>query len=117
MKIVRSDLWLCQDCMVYAVNDDLPPDSDGARDLAIAEGVHDLSTGLVPDFYSEDQAECALCGWIGHKQTADICPQCHKDGLVDRDTGEREFSREICDACGTHLAGSRFRFAVLGEER
>lgn len=116
MKIVRSDLWLCQDCMIFAVNDDLPPDSDDAHDRMIVEGVHDLGAGLVPDFYSEDQAECKLCGWIGHKQTTDICPQCHKDGLVDRDTGEKEFSVKSCDACGTHLAGSRYRFAILGEE-
>ena len=116
MKIVRSDLWLCQDCMIYAVNGDLPPDTGIARDMAIEDGVEALGPHLVPDFYSEDQAECKLCGWIGHKQPTDICPQCHKDGLVDRDTGEHEFSRMTCDACGTHLAGARFRFAVLGEE-
>jgi hypothetical protein len=35
----------------------------------------------------------------------------------DSETGEGhlEFSRCRCDACGSHLGGERYRFAVLGE--
>ena len=86
MRVVRDDLWLCQDCMMFAVNGDL--------------------SGI--DYhYSGEEAD---------KRAKEVTDGVAKLGphLVSAD-GEREFSACRCDACGTHLAGSRHEFAVLGE--
>ena len=99
MKVERDDLWLCDDCTLYAVNDDLSGidyylsgKEAEKRRKEVTKGVHALGKHLVPDFDSE---------------TGD---------------GIEEFSRTACDACGTRLAGGRHRFATLaplsrGEER
>ena len=90
MMFDQRDLWLCTDCVLYAVNDDLTSidyhysgkEAD-KRAKEVTKGVHDLGSNLVPDFDSE--------------------------------TGEgiEEFSSHRCDACGTRLAGERHRFATL----
>lgn len=90
MMVDQDDLWLCDDCLFYAVNDDLSgidysysgKEAD-KRAKEVKKGVHSLGRNLVPDFDSE--------------------------------TGEgiEEFSSHHCDACGTHLAGGRHRFATL----
>jgi hypothetical protein len=90
MMVDRDDLWLCDDCLFYAVNDDLSGidyhysgEEADKRVKEVKKGVHSLGRNLVPDFDSE--------------------------------TGEgiEEFSSHRCDACGTRLAGSRHRFATL----
>lgn len=94
MEIVRDNLWLCPDCMIAAVNDDYTgldysysePEAT-QRMEKIKAGLAELGLGLVPDF--------------------------------DTESGEgfEEFTRPArgCDCCGSGLAGSFYRFAVLGE--
>lgn len=90
MMFDQRDLWLCDDCLFYAVNDDLSGidyylsgKEAEKRAAEVKKGVHSLGRNLVPDFDSE--------------------------------TGEgiEEFSSHRCDACGTRLAGGRHRFATL----
>jgi hypothetical protein len=85
MEIIQDDLWLCQDCLFYAVNGDTSGIDSEKHEKAVVEGVNALGPHLVPDFDSETG-----------------------DGIL-------EFSWRHCDACGTHLGGDRHRFAVLGE--
>lgn len=85
MEIVRDDIWLCCDCLMYAVNGDLSGVENDERVKEVEDGVASLGPHLVPDFDSETE-----------------------EGIAD-------FSWLACDACGTHLGGSRHRFAVLGE--
>lgn len=92
MRIVRDDLWLCQDCLFAAVNGDVTGlDAHYSKDDAdrrlkeIEAGLEKLGPCLVPDFDSESGK------------------------------GVEDFSRRQCDCCGTSLAGDRHRFAVLGE--
>lgn len=84
MEIVNDGLMLCADCLMVACNGDTSGIEDEAREKEVVEGVAALGPHLVPSFDSE--------------------------------TGEgiSEFSRCSCDACGTHLAGSRHSFAILG---
>jgi hypothetical protein len=91
MKVIRDDLWLCDDCLFYAVNGDTSGIDDPNRERDVIEGVNALGPHLVPDFDSAEDA--------------------------DEDNGIREFSYRPCDACGTRLGGGRHRFAVLGEEK
>jgi hypothetical protein len=92
MKVVQDDLWLCVDCLSAAVNGDytglqyyFKEPEATRRTEAIKAGLAKLGPHLVPDFDSE--------------------------------TGEgiREFSSCGCDCCGSGLAGTMHRFAVLGE--
>ena len=102
MKIIRDDLWFCQDCLIVAVNGDysgidwhygrgLSPGRgelrEGAKERAaeIDAGLAGLGPNLVPDFNSET--------W---------------DGI-------NEFATTRCACCKTFMGGSRHRFAVLGE--
>ncbi len=87
MEIIQDDLWLCQDCTIYAVNGDTSGIESEKREKRVVEGVDALGPHLVPDYDSE---------------TGD---------------GIDEFSWRQCDACGTRLGGERTRFAVLGETR
>jgi hypothetical protein len=52
MRVVQDDLWLCDDCTIYAVNGDTSgiPDEDEKR---VVKGVNALGPHLVPDFDSE----------------------------------------------------------------
>ena len=84
MEVVVDDIWLCTDCTLYAVNDDLTGIEAEDRANAVRKGVHALGRNLVPDFDA------------------------------GKDEGIEEFSRKQCDGCGTRLHGERHRFAVLG---
>jgi hypothetical protein len=91
MRVVRDDLWLCVDCMLYAVNGDTSGIDDAAREARVVEGVNALGAHL-------------SANWDNDEETGEITE------------GHREFSRCGCDACGSRLAGEMHRFAVLGEE-
>lgn len=86
MQVIRDDIWLCQDCLFCAVNDDVTAIEDGARVIVVEAGVAALGPNLVTAFDSET------------------------------DDGIKEYSRLPCDCCATRLHGSRWRFAVLGDE-
>lgn len=85
MKVIDDDLWLCDDCTIYAVNGDTTGIDDEKREREVVRGVNALGSNLVPNFDSETNE------------------------------GIDEFSRRQCEGCGTRLAGGRHRFAVLGE--
>jgi len=51
MKVIESDIWLCEDCLHAAVNGAVN-DSD-EREAAITAGLVELGEHLVPDFNSE----------------------------------------------------------------
>ncbi len=84
MKVIRDDLWLCVDCTVWACNGDASGIEGGEeRVRAVRDGVAALGPHLVPDNDSETGG------------------------------GIREYSSCGCDACGSPLAGTMHRFAVL----
>jgi hypothetical protein len=93
MVVTVRDIWLCVDCLVASVNGDTSGvaydherDPFGTKRLrAIGKGLTKLGPHLVPDYDSETE-----------------------DGI-------REFSRCGCDCCGSGLAGTFHRFAVLGD--
>lgn len=100
MQVIRDDLWFCDDCLIVAVNGDYsgvdtfyPPGQTreehqaavDKRIAAIDAGLEALGPHVVPDYDSETEE------------------------------GIRDFSSRNCDCCGTHLAGTRHRFAILGE--
>ena len=93
MKVIRDNLWLCDQCTVAAVNDDytglqyryISERHANDKMLEIQKGLEKLGPNLVPDFITE---------------TLD---------------GVNSFSKVYCDCCGDHLYGERFRFAILGE--
>lgn len=92
MIVVRDDLWLCEDCMIFAVNGDLSGidyhysgEEAEKRAKEVTDGVAKFGPHLVPDFDSETGKGCDEFSWRG------------------------------CDGCG--LAGTMHRFAVLGTER
>jgi hypothetical protein len=69
VRIVRDELWLCVDCLHYAVNDDLSGIDCNARAAKVREGVHALGPNLVPHYDSESGegmrdggGRCAACG-------------------------------------------------------
>lgn len=90
MKVILSDIWLCSECMIAAVNDDysglsyhLNPTKAKEREDTIRAGLITLGPNLVPDF-SENE-------------------------------GYMRYTSSSCDCCQTSLYGERYRFAVLGE--
>ena len=85
MRVVQGDLWFCVDCLFVAVNGDDSGIESEERLAEVEEGLAALGPHLVPDFDSETD-----------------------DGIL-------EFSRCGCDCCGSPLAGTMHRFAVLGE--
>jgi hypothetical protein len=87
VEIIQDNLWLCTDCLIYAVNGDTSGIESPEREREVVEGVNALGPHLVPDYDVETE-----------------------DGILG-------FTRRQCDACGTRLAGERHRFAILGEER
>ena len=91
MYVEKGDIWLCADCLQAAVNDDYTgldyyyeAKEAEERETAIRKGLNKLGPNLVPDFDSET------------------------------DDGIEEFSSCGCDCCGSGLAGTMHRFAVLG---
>lgn len=84
MRVVQDDLWLCPDCTIAAVNGDVSGIDSDARVAEVWAGLERLGPHLVSDFDSESGE------------------------------GYREFSRCGCDCCGSPLAGTMYRFAVLG---
>ncbi len=92
MQVVQDNLWLCEDCLFAAVNDDYSgldyyynPEDAEKRMQEIKAGLAELPY-LAPNFDSE---------------TGD---------------GIDEFSSRRCDCCGSNLAGGRHRFAQLGPD-
>ena len=92
MRVIEDDLWLCVDCLFAAVNDDYTgldyyyrEPEASQREQRIREGLTKLGAHLVLDFDSETNE------------------------------GIDEFSSVGCDCCGTSLAGTMHRFAILGE--
>ncbi len=85
---VIAEEWLCVDCMIYAVNGDLTGIHGEGRCKAVEDGV------------------CRLQEESGNLSSN-----------FDTETGEgfEEFSNRGCDACKSPLAGSFYRFAVMGD--
>jgi hypothetical protein len=91
MKIIRDDIWLCEDCLQIAVNGDAScldysysAERAEERLAEILCGLKALGRGLVPNFDSETGR------------------------------GILEFSRRGCNCCGCRLAGQLHEFALLG---
>lgn len=144
MKVIR-DIWVCQDCLMAAVNGDFTgldyayePDEAERRMEEIVAGLEALP-GLVSDsFDSSDpesvEFECQECGHIhsqrkfkevvthpdpndlSYTETFFECPECHSYDTTHRDDGRNEFSSHACDCCGNALAGYRERMAQLIHE-
>ena len=94
MIILFDNLKFCFDCLFAAVNDDYTvldynysSEEAAVRMEVIQAGLRKWGPHLVPDFDSE---------------TGD---------------GIEEFSSAPCDCCGSRLAGERYRFVVLGQEK
>jgi hypothetical protein len=69
MKVVRDDLWLCQDCTIYAANGDLSGVIDEKTEKAVIKGVDRLGSHLVIDSGEDGEGEkgfswshCDACG-------------------------------------------------------
>lgn len=86
MRVLRGNIWLCTDCMLAAVNDDMTALDCDERAQCITSGLKALGPHLRPDFDVEGGA------------------------------GYREFSRCGCGCCGSHLAGSFYRFVILTDK-
>lgn len=131
MKVVEQGLWLCDECMQAAVNDDYTaldyshPEPEATRRMGdIRQGLKDLGPGLIPDFRDEIEFECE-CGWVGPSteviilevlgENTDLCPKCGEPVEV-REQGVKEFSMGSCDCCGLTAAGARYRFARIQED-
>jgi hypothetical protein len=85
MKVIDDDLWLCDDCTIYAANGDTSGIEGDKREREVVKGVNALGPNLVPNFDS------------------------------DTGEGIRDFTWRKCDACNSNLGGSRTRFALLEE--
>lgn len=137
MQVVASDIWLCSDCTIVAVNDDVSGIDEGSereterRIHEIYAGLEALGPNLVSDDTEHDQAICGECGWHGDESErvkvytdpeypdwAELgCPQCKETEDIEvRDNGRLEFSWNGCDCCGSMLGGSLTRFAILGPD-
>lgn len=96
MKIIQSDIWFCEYCTEYAINDDLTSidfsyrgEESEKKAKEVKEGVQKFGCHLVPDH--------------------------HNGGDITAMSGFDDHSQKPCAACGDKLHGSRYRFAVLGE--
>ena len=135
MRTIAEDIWLCQDCLMVAVNGDytsldyyLPAKQAEIKAKEIDAGLA-LLPGLVPDFdLNEDWWECLDCGLRNRIEDCPVVPDPDGDGgavhscsrcqsleLRRRDEGYAEFSWDTCGCCGSNDGGSRHRFAQLGE--
>lgn len=90
--VVKRDLWLCEDCTIVAVNGDSSGISDNGRVAEVDAGLERIGREL---------------GWMSPNYTIDDFGEA-SDGVYD-------FCAWTCDSCGTRLAGSRHRFAILGQ--
>lgn len=138
MKVVQEDVWLCGDCCISAeTGDDSSLDyhygepEASRRQAAVHRGLEALGPNLVPDYDLEETwFDCEDCRHRFRSQDGALipdpddengedfllaCPDCFSDSIRERDAGHEEFSTSDCDCCGTSLAGSRWRFAILGE--
>lgn len=88
MKTIIENLALCADCTLAAVNDDYTGLDYHYTPEESEQRMHEIQLGLV-------------------KLGPGLC----YDGSKEDD----EFSTRRCDCCGSHLAGSRSFFCVLGE--
>lgn len=126
MKVIQTDLWLCTDCSMAAINDDYTgldyyypePRSSQIKTL-IEKGLERLGVGLVPDWNDQLEWDCPLCKWQGSEpefvENEPVCPCCHCNDLTERAHGEEAFSYEPCECCGSNHAGQRYRFAIIGD--
>lgn len=93
MKVIQDDLWLCTDCLMAAVNDDYSGLDYYYKEPEATERMNKIKAGLHR---------------LGPHLVCDVNPETW-DG-VD------EFRRGPCSCCGSPLAGTMHRFAVLGED-
>lgn len=84
MTMEYVDIWLCEECMFFDVNGELPEDEERAQE--IVEGFDRL--GEVSSNFGNSEDE------------------------EDEEDGYLEFSWAPCDCCGTQLGGSRYRYAL-----
>lgn len=119
-----AEAWLCQDCTMVAVNGDytgldyLTEDAAKERAEVIDAGLARLGPNLVPDQFDGDPCErYTRTQWVEAVTggDTDMGWETWAETMLDADGTGEEFSREECDSCGTDLAGSRHRFAILGE--
>lgn len=119
--------WLCDDCVIAAANGDYTsldyhydPEEAATLRKAIEEGLEKLGPNLVCDSNVNASAIDVYPreAWVEAVVADDTDEGWEKWALdmVDANPGYDEFSRDPCDCCGTTLAGSRTRFATLGEE-
>jgi hypothetical protein len=92
MRVVQDNLWLCEDCLMAAVNDDYSGLDYSYNPAEAEQRMEEIQDGL------------RKLGWV----TPDF----------DAETGEGidDFSSRRCDCCGSNLAGERHRFVILGED-
>ncbi len=90
MEIIESELWLCSDCTIAAVNDDYSG-MDEQRAAEVAKAI------------------AWTCKSFGG----------HLVSNSDSETGEgiKEFCWSPCACCLSRLGGSRDRFSIIGERK
>jgi len=88
------DIDVCTDCYLdhHGVNESEEP-SD-CKTWSLVPEAADVSDNTCPDHDGDDETACTTCGQTGYG------------------TGITEFTWASCDACGSHLGGSRYRMAV-----
>jgi len=95
MKVIQDDLWFCYDCYTIAEIGD--------------------TSSFDYYYYSPSEADTRV------KEIERELLLFEKEGHLvsdnDSETGEgiEEFSRRVCDCCGTGLAGRRYRMVLLSK--
>lgn len=86
--IVREAVWVCQDCLFWLANGEMPPEA------------------------SEEEEARILAG-----ERAETDKGLHWAANWDSETGEgiQDFSWRHCECCWSGLGGSRHRMALLGD--
>jgi hypothetical protein len=94
--VTQDDLWFCDDCYIIAETGDA------------SSFDYYLSPSKAADRVKEIERELSLYEKDGHLVSDN-----------DSETGEgiEEFSRRVCDCCGTGLAGGRHRMVLLGNNK
>jgi hypothetical protein len=137
MRIAQRDIWICDDCLMVAVNDDSSGIEDDKREQEVQHAVYAYEGLLVPDNFDESdldqqQYECRACGHIDRTnrckfdaphfvhyelpKRAPLCNGCGSDDIELRDGGRKEFSWGACDCCGSDFGGGRTRMALLAHD-